>query len=66
MRAGKYAEIINGASFGSPYFSMAPDSVLKTVVTAAPHRSTSIPFKTCAKQNSILILKRATPLSEEL
>ena len=36
MRTGKYAEIINGASFGSPYFSMAPDSVLKTVVTAAP------------------------------
>jgi len=24
---------------------MAPDSVVKTVVTAAPHRSTSIPFK---------------------
>ncbi len=29
----------------SPFRSIAPDSVVKTVVTAAPHRSTSIPFK---------------------
>src|SRR2546427_5513240 len=37
--------MINGASFGSPFLSMVPDSVLKTVVTAAPHWGTSIPFK---------------------
>jgi len=37
--------MINGASFGSPFLSMVPDAVLKTVVTAAPHWGTSIPFK---------------------
>src|SRR6266480_6857143 len=37
--------MINGASFGSPFLSMVPDAVLKTMVTAAPHWGTSIPFK---------------------
>src|SRR6266513_1581630 len=37
--------MINGASFGSPFLSMVPDAVLKTMVTAAPHWGPSIQCK---------------------
>ncbi len=46
-------KIINGASSGSPYLSMVPDSVLKSVVTAASYRGTSIPFRRVLNLHSL-------------
>jgi hypothetical protein len=35
---GQVGRNTNGASFGSPFYSMVPDSVLNSVMTTARHR----------------------------